>query len=255
MEEHSDIGSGSPDNKTKSSSSSAWMLTFADLLSLILTFFILLYSMTQLQKSEWNKIVRSFHEQFKMEKEAQTLEIPDPYGIEAIDVAPALDIDYLYTLLNQKLQSDAAAETLSVKLLDDRLVISLANKTFFRNGQAELNEEAEATLAILGEIISTLNNRIDVYGHTDSTPITTARYPSNWELSLTRAIVIAETLHKYGSQSSIQAFGLSDAQYKFLPEDLRSEEKSALANRVDIVIRQSQAENIIGGIGISTENE
>jgi chemotaxis protein MotB len=233
----------------------AWMLTFADLLSLILTFFIMMYSMSQLHKTEWHRVVRSFQGQFKMHNKSAGNDVTSDMGINRIDVPEALNLDYLYAVLQQKLAQSAFAEGIHLSQLDDRILLSISSDMLFTKDGASVNAEGKALITSLGEAMQQFGNRVDVIAHTDPTRVSGEAFPSAWELTLARAIVIAETLHSTGNGLVVNAFGNADAQFSYLPHSATDEEKYRLARRVDIVIRSSQRDYLPEAMFATPETE
>ena len=159
----------------------AWMLTFADLLSLILTFFIMIYSMSQLHKTEWHRVVRSFQGQFKMDKQSAGNDVTSEMSINRIDMPDALNLDYLYAVLEQKLAQNALNEGIHLSQMDDRILLSISSDMLFSENGAAVTEDAYALISSLGQAMQQFGNRVDVIAHTDPTPLSGSEFPSAWE--------------------------------------------------------------------------
>jgi chemotaxis protein MotB len=114
------------------------------------------------------------------------------------------------------------------------MVVSLSEAGFFAPGEAVINPDAETVLNTLAESLQTTNAQIRIEGHTDSTPISNTRYPSNWELSTARASSVLARLIERG----IEPGRLSAAGYGgFQPvADNSTVEGRAQNRRVDVVI-------------------
>lgn len=97
--------------------------------------------------------------------------------------------------LLQKFQKLIDAGQLRVKIVDGRMVVELATDILFASGKADLSEAGKASLAQVGAVLASLDDRsFQVEGHTDNVPIQTDKFPSNWELASARSIVVVKTL-------------------------------------------------------------
>jgi len=217
----------------KGATKTAWMLTFADLLSLMLTFFVLLYAMSQITHAKWEEVARSLRQRLNPE---YTLEISfsQDQTITKKETPAAGNLDYVYTILSEKL-AKATPNEVSLRRLDDRIVVSLASDLLFAPGQARIQARGEKTLRLVTDAVGSLNNKLTINGHTDPTPIHTQEFPSNRELSLARASQVAQRLYASGYLFTIEAFGLADSRY----DEIKAygEEKKRLGRRVDIEVR------------------
>ena len=217
----------------------AWMLTFADLLSLMLTFFVLLYSMNTLKQGKWSELVESLSQRLNPRSEIQDFTIVRDLGIERIDEKPGADLDYLYAIFVDKVEGTPELKGLSLRKLDDRLVISLSADTMFQPGVAALKFTSITTLDTIVSLVGNVNNQVDVVGHTDPEPVSGETYPSNWELSLARATAIAHTLRSTGYPYDIEVFGLADSRFDEITDALTAAKRTEFSRRVDIVVREN----------------
>ncbi len=218
---------------------SAWLLTFADLLSLILTFFVLLYSMSSLKEEAWREVSQSLSQRlnpdFIIVKEPSTRTAEK--GVERIEEQQAINLDYLEAVLKDKMKNKEELKGVTLLRNDDRIILSLASDLFFESGSAVLQPQVMPAISALINMLSSVTNRIETIGHTDPTPVSGEQYPSNWELSLYRSVVIAQALQNGGYPAPIRAFGLSSSHFDELPSDIHLHQRYNLARRVDIVIR------------------
>lgn len=226
------------------SNSNAWMLTFADLLSLMLTFFVLLYAMSVMEEVKFKQIAKSLMQQLNpLNKIEDKFTQPAQKSITRFNTEIAVDLDYLYTILTEKINDVPELSGTRILRLDDRIVITLPSDRYFAAGDAYLTSDAKSAVFLLGEIVSTIGNSIDVNGHTDPAPTSGTSYPSNWELSLARAATVAGALRRSGYLHPIHVFGYGESRYDELPSNRTTAEKDALARRVDIAIRATPARN------------
>ncbi len=96
-------------------------------------------------------------------------------------------MDELLKEVNDFLEQNELTELISATRDDRGVVLVLQERTLFETAEAELLPEAELFLSKVGTLLKAISNSVKVEGHTDSRPISTYRYPSNWELSGARA--------------------------------------------------------------------
>lgn len=213
--------------------SHAWMISLADLLALLLTFFVMIFSMNAVQEAEWQAVVSSFRKQFnphearvapeaEAEAEARQVRRAVPWGSS---------LDYLAALLAHKTRGQDWPEVLVTRLAD-RVVLSLPGDLVFERGSARLKAEARAPLASLAEQLAGLANTIEISGHSD--PAGDAA--RNWELSLQRAEAVAAALAEAGYGRVSDAVGFADGRFGDLDPGLDAATRERLARRVDIAV-------------------
>ncbi len=227
--------------------SSLWLVTFTDVMALMLTFFVLLYAMSQPQEEAWTEITASFNEQFGETYSAKFEEgRQDAITIDRVDFAEALDLGYLKTLLSQIIEKDENLENIVLIHQDKRLVISLPQDLLFEPGQADVRGRGRRALFVLGGALARIKNRIEVLGHADPIPINNpdGDYPTNWELSLARASAVAGVLRNVGYQRPITVRGLSSSRYTELPDSLTEDERLSLSRRVDIALTRDDGSKV-----------
>jgi chemotaxis protein MotB len=216
----------------------AWMVIFADLTALLLTFFVLLFSMSSINVAEWEEVITAFSSKLGPNFESDQGQEGSTLGVETTFVPKAVDLDYLNNILTSKLSNDPVLGRATIRRLEDRMVISLPSDALFQPSSALLTEQALGAVRLLGDALLVVGNRIDVAGHTDPRPISTWEYPSNWELSLARAVSVAASFRQAGYSSPVTAIGYGDSRYDEIPEHLEEGEKLLKARRVDIIIRE-----------------
>ncbi|WP_428268304.1 OmpA family protein [Haliangium sp.] len=124
---------------------------------------------------------------------------------------------------------------LKVKITGGRMVLELATDVLFASGRATLSDEGTAAITEIGQILATIPDRsFQIEGHTDNVPISTSRYPSNWELAADRAMTVLKTLRAAGMRGEV----LSAASYgEFRPVASNDTDDGRAANRrIEIVI-------------------
>ncbi len=224
------------DQQPSARSKTAWMITFTDLVSLMLTFFVLLFSMSSLQMDEWDAMTDTLTQTLNPGKLTTVAAATAEFNIGTIFSRQATDLDYLSGVLERGVAEDDILKTSKIMLLDDRLVVALPGDLLFSPGQAVMPEEARAALFTLGSLLRNVGNQIGVNGHTDPRPPSPdGVYSSNWSLSVARAAAVANALRQSGYTDDILAFGYAASQFTQLPE-IEPDRRAAMGRRVDIVI-------------------
>lgn len=223
-----------------------WLITFTDVVALMLTFFVLLYSMSSPKKSEWDKFSQSLGNQFDKEYAKPFHSgTQDTVNIDHIPTVSALNLNYLKMLITEYIKQEGYKDV-AVNHQPKGLVISLPSQILFEEGKSELSMESKKMIYSIGKILSRIKNRVEVIGHTDpqvSKPADNKKeVVNNWQLSLERSIAVADILKETGFKKEIQVRGLSSARYDELPQTIIEQERLALARRVDIMIMKDTIE-------------
>lgn len=215
-----------------------WMVSYADLVTLLFAFFATLYAASSLDATKIAPVATSLREAFAMSPgtgEART----GAAVVSPVAVLPRTSIDEdLHRRLAREL-ADAIAQHRLELIRDPRgLVVSLPDDATFPTGSADATLEARMLIAKVGDVLRSTPNAIRIEGHTDDVPIRTARYASNWELSTARASAVVAFLV---STVGIEAGRLSAAGYgEFHPRGPNDSGANRARNRrVDLVILDS----------------
>ncbi len=223
-----------------------WLITYADLITLLLGLFVVLYSMSQIDLSKYQQWISAFSQLFGgggvLAGGKGVLITPaPPKSGSASDVSASQPTQQqkLEVQINAVLSSNIQSKKIIVTTSPEGLTIHLLERLLFESGSAELKPEAMSVLDTLAEILKFLPNKIRIEGHTDNRPIRSAKFPSNWHLSVARALNTAYYLMNKGvNPEKISIVGY--AEYRpIAPND--SEENRAKNRRVDIVVISTQS--------------
>lgn len=222
-------------------STALWLITFTDIMALMLTFFVLLYSMSVPEEENWEDITSGLQSQFtRTFSSPQSPATQDMVNIEKIDFSKAQDLSYLTSVLANVINKDERLKNLVLIPQSDHLIISVPEDLLFESGQSDVSTQGRQVLFSLGNAMARIKNRIEIIGHSDPRPIqnTSGRFASNWELSLARAGAVASVLENAGYERFLTVRGLSSARYDNLSEDMDEKERLSLARRVDIIVME-----------------
>ncbi|HHY38135.1 MAG TPA: OmpA family protein [Clostridia bacterium] len=171
--------------KRKNEESPEWLLTYSDMVTLLLTFFVLLYSYSKVDLEKFQKIVESFRRALAM---TSVEPVTVPQVLDNDKAPPGISDEELYNKLRGLIQKEGLAGKVTVSSERRGIVIRLEEQVFFDLGKSELRPEALPVLQKIGAVLREIPDReLRVEGHTDDLPINTLLYPSNWELSAARA--------------------------------------------------------------------
>ncbi len=231
------LGSPLPVTRTigpPSSHKSSWMFTFGDLIALLLAFFVLLVSMSQIKVEAWQAVVEALSKRLNQTQDVTVLGPSADRNVSRIMRPKAIELGYLEAVLAEKLRADRDFGRVSVNRHHDRLVLSFPTDHLFRPNTTDLDESAIASIQALGGFFRSIANGITVTGHAE---IQDGGDDRAWELSIARAVVVADALRMAGLDRAIAANGLGDSRYYDGRGDLSAEQRDRLARRIDIVIR------------------
>jgi chemotaxis protein MotB len=224
-----------------------WMTTYGDLVTLLMCFFVLLFAFSEIDAKKFEAVMESFQGSAGILSGGVTVSeqqlifeaIPEVESSETTEDMKILEIlkdaimDEIKKMDNQEISKDIEVE------IDTRgLIIRFPDKVLFDPGKADLKSEAFETLEILGNILNRedfMNMAIRVEGHTDNVPMNSFRFPSNWELSTSRATTV---LKYFINSLDISPTRLAASGYgEYYPiESNDTKEGRAKNRRVDIVV-------------------
>ena len=211
-----------------------WLLTYADLITLLLAFFIVMYSMSQLDAKKFGKMSQALSGVLKGGGIA--IKKGDKAG-----TAPGkgiLRVGHLTTIgeeIKKSLAESGDDKLVSTEMSERGLVIHIMESALFKEGSAELEPKAQMLLDLVAGHLKDLSNHIRVEGHTDNTPINTPRYPSNWELSSDRATQVVKYLIENHGLEPTMASALGYGEFRPIKPNNTAENR-AQNRRVDIVV-------------------
>lgn len=184
----------------------AWMITFADLSTLLLTFFVLLVAMSTMDDKTLKTMFHNFNAHYGMMNFNEYVENFRPKEIliqglhedlkDSLIVRKAEDSSEEIVSANEETSLEKLGNSLVVENFKGGFKLVFGHRLLFPSGGAEIREEMKPVLKRIGSFLRNSDYQVYIDGHTDSVPIRDAQYPSNEELSLARAFNLMEYLVK-----------------------------------------------------------
>lgn len=246
-----------------------WLLTYSDLITLLMIFFVVMWSISKIDATKFQAIAASLSKALgggtpaKMEisntpsglalinqqaiQNGKTQKQGD-HSITTPDSTQAQgqsgNSDQLSIMdIKAKLDKFAAANGLQNKIsstIEERgLVVSIQDTILFNSGSADITPFSRAVLNKIAVVLAPVPNYIRVEGHTDTVPINTARFPSNWELSVLRATNVVQILTQEGHIAADRLSAEGYGEYRPVASN-NTETGRARNRRVDLVILRSK---------------
>ncbi len=219
--------------------SNAWLLTFADLISLLITFFVMLYAMKTVDTEKWDDIKGALSGALNFTESFMRFTPTEEKSVDQLVLKEADNLDYLQTLLQTQFAYDPVLKTAEMVMNNklETLTLIMPNHLLFSSGASDVLPQGRTALLRMGEVLRNLDNQIEVAGHTDPVPIATATYPTNWELSILRALSVTKILHEAGVTEPIVSRGYGESRYNLISPDRPQAERLQSARRVEIILK------------------
>lgn len=235
-------------------SSERWLLTYADLITLLLAFFIILYAISVTDHRKMYELSQSLKSAFHVTSGAESSVLS---GQPSVLVGGQTPMDFVTVQIQDDLQKKLSEEirrklegkggagaqamqaAVTTQITERGLVISLASSAFFDAGEAALRSDTISLLRVVAGTLKASGKQIMVEGHTDDTPIHTYRYPSNWELSTARATAVVRYLVEAWNLPPARLSAAGYGEYKPLVANTTAENR-ARNRRVDIVLLETE---------------
>lgn len=236
--------------KQKKENSERWLLTYSDLITLLMIFFVIMYSMSNVDSQKYDSLATSLNNSlspsFSIVNGGSTNSIgsitPVTNGNSDIlsnsssqSLSPTQEIEQE---LKNYLESHDLTSQVTLHIEPQGLILSLNENIFFESGKAEIQPRYKKNLLEISAILSTFNNNVSIEGHTDNIPIHNNQFRSNWELAAIRATNVVHLLideeHMNPSKLSATSYG---EHHPIASND--TDEGRAKNRRIDIVLLSS----------------
>lgn len=174
----------------------AWMVTYSDLVTLLLTFFVLLLSMANMDPVKFTAASSSLKDAFGMHKVPAHVDFTIPI-LPSLPINPYSPIQQqttrkVYEKIKSQIDSRRLENNVGVILNDDEsIILRINDSVLFASGLAKIAPKSYSILRTIADIIRPLPMDLRIEGHTDDRPVSTSKY-SNWDLSVARAVAVTK---------------------------------------------------------------
>ncbi len=220
----------------------AYMMTFGDLMSLLLTFFVMLLSMASFEPVKYAMTVQSLQGAFGVLESFPTVAIMPIVKIPKFGDADERRKQSQEDAIEfqQSMKEESLDDAVKVKVTEEGIAVMLADPLTFSSGSDEINPKAKKVLAKVAELIAKdPKAKVRVEGHTDDVPINSTKFPSNWDLSSARALNIVRYLAKQGDISPGNLSAVGYGEHRPLVPNVNSENRKK-NRRIEIYIDYTQ---------------
>ena len=226
-----------------------WLVSYADFTTLLLAFFMALYTVSEVDQAKLAAATNSLRAAFDTPEGAtltDSKEPSTPTNTTAADDAAPADVvkpDAMAAVrerIEQELAGAITAGQLEIGADDRGLVLSLPERATFPVASADVTSDAQAVIDRVATTLEPLDVAVRIEGHTDDTPIRTVRYASNWELSTARAsAVVARFIQQRVDPRRLSAAGYSEYHPRAAND---TAEGRASNRRVDVIVIPASGE-------------
>jgi chemotaxis protein MotB len=219
-----------------------WVVTFGDLMSLLLCFFVLLLSFSEMDRQKYKQVAGSLEKAFGVQRKVRVMEIPKGMKIIARD----FDQEIIETRIREDLgreiddmlstQLEEYKDQIAMESNESEVIIRLMGESTFDSGKVEIREKLKPLLERVAKVLEKDNGDIVVAGHTDNVPIRSGGpYPTNLRLSIARAAVVAEYMLSHSAIDAKRVSTMGFGEYRPI-ESNQTERGREMNRRVEIIL-------------------
>lgn len=202
----------------------AWVVSYSDMVTLLLTFFVLMFAIGETEQEKFQRVVVSLRDALKgttnLEHDVYTGNQDSQYQIVSTETSPdeiellaavKQEMEKIISDLQKLIETNSMEGQITAEMTPRGAIISISNVAVFPIGKAQLTDLGRHTIQDITRILQAFPYHVKVEGHTDNTPINTDEFPSNWELSTRRASEIVRFLIDKGiSPTQLSAEGFAE---------------------------------------------
>ncbi len=234
------------------SGSASWITSYADMTQLLLTFFVLLFAFSSVDAIKFRQAVISLQGALGVLTGGPQLLNPGemPVPKPPTDFRPSgkseMELEGVMQEFSSFLKDQALASDVHLEMTERGLVVSFMDKVLFDLGQSDLRPEARRVLSEVAVILGEIPNDIRIEGHTCDLPIRTPKFPSNWELSTSRACTVLRYFIETARLAPDRFTAMGYGEYRPKVPNT-TEVNRALNRRVDVVILKEKEKLMLPG--------
>lgn len=263
--------SDSPPEKKESAGVPAWVMTFADLMTLLMCFFVLLLAFSEMDAAKFKQLSGSMKDAFGVQAEVEVRTIPKGTSVVAQEFSPGKPENTLVNQVRQftidsnrntldaldrelkeiketrdharrlrvALKEEIENGSVSIQTQGMRVIVHVMENASFDSGVAVLRPEFMPVLEKIASLIDNNSGDVTVSGHTDNIPISNSQFRSNWDLSTSRAVTVTHQLLRLAelNPEHVMVTGHADTRPRAENDSVENRAKN---RRVDISIVRGQ---------------
>ena len=216
-----------------------WMTTYGDLMTLLLTFFVLLFSFSSMRQEEFKQAMGSLKGALGvLPQETAIMKKPIPIVPQLTNLQES-EIQNSIVKIEEMSSELQLTESVKLQITDKGIKIDISDPVMFDQGRAELKPKIIPILNFVASLARGWPNQVIIEGHTDDIPISTGQFPSNWELSAGRAMSILHYFEDYGGIEPQRLTAIGYGKHRpVAPND--TEENRAKNRRIEIRIEYEE---------------
>jgi chemotaxis protein MotB len=218
-----------------------WVVTFGDMMSLLLCFFVLLLSFSEMDRQKYKQVAGSLEKAFGVQRKTKVMDPPKGIKMIARDFDQEVIATRLKELIGKEIEEEIEThlsdlkDQIELEPAKEAVTIRMMGESTFDSGEAVIKPEMKPLLKRIGDIIAKADGDIIIAGHTDNVPIHGAPFQSNLKLSIARAAAVAEFLLANASirPSRLATMGFGEFRPIASNQTARGRQKN---RRVEIII-------------------
>jgi len=226
-------------SKSENAGMMRWLMTYADLITLLMIFFIIMYSLASMKSQQLEKIVNDFTGGTSSSNYMyNNIDINKLDSLLEQQAKEEKLLENIVRQLNHYIKKHNLQNVVSVTLEDRGVVVSFKDVALFSSGSDVLSDSAKSLIDAMCVPLEKINNQIRVEGYTDNKPINNSEFKSNWELSSARADSVLEQIISSTSIAPSRLATVGYGQYRPILPNTTSAGRQA-NRRVDLVVLRS----------------
>ena len=209
--------------RPKKENSDRWLLTYSDLITLLLAFFVIMYGISSADAKKFTKFSAAMKKAFNVDVLQsdpaasildQTKGLSTDSSSSSDTSAATAELSVIYSQMGSLLQDDLIGDRLSIIPRSDGIAISVSGNLLFASGRADLRPDAVRVLRSVANVLRDLPNPVRVEGYTDDVPPSGTGYPTNWDLSGARAVAVVRYLTEIEGLQPSRFSAVAFSQYQ-----------------------------------------
>ncbi len=232
-----------------------WMCTFADMVTLLMCFFVLLFAMSTIQEETFKELIQSIKSSLGVQQVPETgtreglmmapgapreakEKKPEIQAVDELGGMVQKEVKEIVSDVKELIMFNKLGGQVQVEENENGAVITIADVALFKPGQAEISEKGLKIMEKVAKVLAQFSYPIKVTGHTDNIPIHTPKFASNWELSAVRASDVVRYFISTGIDPKLLS-AEGHAEYRPIADN-KTPEGRAKNRRVEIIYERTK---------------